>query len=125
MLGVGFTELVVIGLVALVVVGPEELPRLMRQAGRWYGQARRTADDLRRAFMLEADRQEAAERYAKLQERRRQLTEERARATASGAAAQPATLPGVEAAETPPVLAPPAPGHGDPEDPAPVRAETR
>lgn len=125
MLGVGFTELVVIGLVALVVIGPEELPRLMRQAGRWYGQVRRTADELRRAFMLEADRQEAAERYEKLQERRRQIVEERARATASGAAAQPAALPGVDAAEAPQVLDPPAPGHGDPEEPAQPRVESR
>jgi sec-independent protein translocase protein TatB len=44
---VGFTELVLIGLVALLVVGPERLPELVRTAGRWIGRAQRVARELR------------------------------------------------------------------------------
>ncbi|MBK1647052.1 Sec-independent protein translocase protein TatB [Rhabdochromatium marinum] len=41
MFDVGALELVVIAVVALLVVGPERLPRLARTAGRWVGRARR------------------------------------------------------------------------------------
>jgi len=41
MFDVGFQELVMIALVALVVVGPERLPRLVRTAGLWLGRGRR------------------------------------------------------------------------------------
>jgi len=44
---VGFTELVLIGLVALLVVGPERLPELVRTAGRWIGRAQRVAREVR------------------------------------------------------------------------------
>ena len=47
MFDVGFTELVLIGLVALLVVGPERLPELVRTAGRWIGRAQRVARELR------------------------------------------------------------------------------
>lgn len=90
MFSLGWGEMAVIAIVALVVVGPERLPHAMRQAGRWYGQLRRTADDLRRAFVLEADRQDAAQRYRDLQERRRVAQEARKRAQAeTGGAPQP------------------------------------
>jgi len=44
---VGFTELVMIGLVALLVVGPERLPELVRTVGRWIGRAQRLAREMR------------------------------------------------------------------------------
>ena len=47
MFDVGFTELVMIGLVALLVVGPERLPELVRTTGRWIGRAQRMARELR------------------------------------------------------------------------------
>jgi len=77
LLGLGWGEIFLIGAVALVVVGPERLPRLLRELGRYYGQLRRAADDLRRSFVLEADRQDAEERYARLQERRKAAMEAR------------------------------------------------
>jgi sec-independent protein translocase protein TatB len=40
MFDVGFWELLVIGVIALVVVGPERLPGMMRTAGLWVGRAR-------------------------------------------------------------------------------------
>ena len=47
MFDVGFTELVMIGLVALLVVGPERLPELVRTTGRWIGRAQRIAREMR------------------------------------------------------------------------------
>ncbi len=42
MFEVGFSELVLVAVVALLVLGPERLPRLARVAGMWVGRARRT-----------------------------------------------------------------------------------
>ena len=42
MFDVGFQELLLVGLVALVVIGPERLPKVARIAGMWVGRARRT-----------------------------------------------------------------------------------
>lgn len=41
MFDVGFLELALIGVVALLVVGPERLPKVARTAGMWFGRARR------------------------------------------------------------------------------------
>lgn len=41
MFDIGFTELVLIGVVALIVVGPERLPKLARTAGHLYGRMQR------------------------------------------------------------------------------------
>ncbi|MBU0501123.1 MAG: Sec-independent protein translocase protein TatB [Gammaproteobacteria bacterium] len=40
MFDIGFMELLLVGVVALVVVGPERLPGLARTAGAWVGRAR-------------------------------------------------------------------------------------
>jgi sec-independent protein translocase protein TatB len=42
MFDVSFWELCVVGVVALLVLGPEKLPKAARTAGRWIGKARRT-----------------------------------------------------------------------------------
>lgn len=41
MFDIGFFELILIGVVALLVIGPERLPGLARTAGKWMGRARR------------------------------------------------------------------------------------
>lgn len=47
MFDVGFWELVVIAVVALLVVGPEKLPALARAAGHWLARGQRLARDFR------------------------------------------------------------------------------
>ena len=48
--GVGGFELVVIGLVALLVVGPKDLPILMRRVGQMVAKARAMANEFRTSF---------------------------------------------------------------------------
>ncbi len=47
MFGVDSTELLVVALVALVVIGPKDLPRVMRTVGYWVGRARGMARHFR------------------------------------------------------------------------------
>lgn len=47
MFEVGFTEIVLILGIALLVLGPEKLPKLANQVGRWLGRARAMARQLR------------------------------------------------------------------------------
>lgn len=47
MFDIGFSELVVIGLVALIVIGPEELPRVARTVGHLMGKLRRYVADVK------------------------------------------------------------------------------
>lgn len=98
MLGFGMGEILIIAVVVLIVVGPDKLPQFARSAGRLYGQVRRTADEMRRALVLEADRQDADERYRLMRERRARAEAERAAAEAAnpGVSAQDEHLPGAE-----------------------------
>ena len=50
MLEVGWTELLVVGALALIVVGPRELPQLLRQVGRWVGQIKRLGREFQRSI---------------------------------------------------------------------------
>ena len=47
MFDVGFSELVVIGIVALVVIGPERLPKVARMAGLLLGRMQRYVNDVK------------------------------------------------------------------------------
>ena len=50
MFDIGWSELLVIAVVAIVVVGPKDLPRLMRTFGHYAGKLRRAAADFQRQF---------------------------------------------------------------------------
>ena len=50
MLDIGWSELLVLAIVAIVVVGPKDLPKLMRTVGFYAGKGRRMAADFRRQF---------------------------------------------------------------------------
>ena len=57
MFDIGFLELLICGVIALLVLGPERLPGAARTAGRWIGRSRRLVSQ----FTSELDRQIKAE----------------------------------------------------------------
>jgi sec-independent protein translocase protein TatB len=54
MFEVGFTELLLISALALLVLGPQKLPKLAQQIGRWMGRARAMARQFREQLEEEA-----------------------------------------------------------------------
>jgi sec-independent protein translocase protein TatB len=55
MSGIGFSELVILCLIGLIVLGPQRLPRVANQIGSWLGQARRMTRVMKRQLEEELD----------------------------------------------------------------------
>ena len=55
MFDIGFSELIVIALVALIVIGPERLPRVARTLGALMGRAQRYVNDVKADIQREVD----------------------------------------------------------------------
>ena len=70
MLNLGFGEILILSLLALVVVGPERLPTMIRFMGRQYGKLLRASRELRRAFYMEAERVESDARREEMKKAR-------------------------------------------------------
>lgn len=67
MFDIGFSELVVIAIVALLVVGPRELPQLLRHAGRFVAKLRNFSGEFRSGFdamVREAEMEEMQRKWA-------------------------------------------------------------
>jgi sec-independent protein translocase protein TatB len=78
MFDIGWSELLVIAVVAIVVVGPKELPKLMRSFGFYAGKLRRAAADFRRQFdeaMREAELEEVKQAIESVRTETRALDE--------------------------------------------------
>ena len=58
MFDVGFWEIAIIALIALIILGPERLPRAARTIGLWVGKARRTLSEVKRDIDRELDASE-------------------------------------------------------------------
>ncbi len=82
MFGIGSTELLVILVVALIVLGPKSLATISRSLGKAMGEFRRVSTDFQRTLNAEAAQEEEAER-------RKKDAEKAARAAAETKAAQP------------------------------------
>jgi Tat protein translocase TatB subunit len=55
MFDIGFGELVLISIIGLLVLGPQRLPKVAAEIGKWVGRARRTATQLRRQLEREIE----------------------------------------------------------------------
>lgn len=126
MFDIGFTELLLVGLVALVVLGPERLPGAVRTAGLWVGRLKRSFNNIKAEVEREigADeirRQLHNERILDLEREMKQSIMPPASTTSSSpAASTPATASAAEAAvsaDSAPVTAP-APEPAKPAEPA-------
>jgi len=105
------SELLLVVIVAIVVIGPKDLPLALRTAGRWIGKMRRVSNHFRAGI-------ETMIREAELADMEKKWQEQNAQIMAQSAAASAAETPHA-AADAPhavdPVLAPHAPT-----DPAPL-----
>ena len=63
MLDVGFSEILLTSAIALIVLGPERLPKVARQVGNWMGRARAMA----RQLSEQLEREVSAEELLKTQ----------------------------------------------------------
>ncbi|MBE0463942.1 MAG: Sec-independent protein translocase protein TatB [Halomonadaceae bacterium] len=58
MLDIGFLELMLVGVVALLVLGPERLPRAARTTGLWIGKIKRTVSGMQREISAQLEAEE-------------------------------------------------------------------
>lgn len=95
MLGVDSSEFLLIAVVALVVIGPKDLPKAMRVVGYWVGKARGISRSFRQGFdnmVREAELEEMEKRWAA--ENARIMAEHPASSEAESlAAAEPVSSP--------------------------------
>lgn len=111
MFDIGFTELMVIAVVALVVIGPERLPRVARTVGHLFGRMQRyvndvkadinremALDDLRK---LQASMQESAQSLEQSVNREMRAAEQEIHQVAADAQANPDAAPGTPQAPAP------------------------
>ena len=85
--GVGWGELLIIAIVALIVIGPADLPRVLRTVGRFTGKARAMAREFQSSF-------EEIAREAEMEEMRKEAEKLRASLDApAGATYQPPLSP--------------------------------
>lgn len=89
MFGIGSTELLVILVVALIVLGPKSLPQMARTLGKALGEFRRVSTDFQRTLNAEVDLEDHQRRK---KEAEKEFFSEEAKAE------KPAAKPGAEAA---------------------------
>src|SRR6185295_15996881 len=68
MFDIGWSELIVIAVVALIAIGPKELPGVLRSVGQWMGKIRRMAADFQGQF-------QEAMREAEMEDIKKQVEE--------------------------------------------------
>jgi Tat protein translocase TatB subunit len=102
MLDVGFSEILLTSAIALIVLGPERLPKVARQVGNWMGRARAMA----RQLSEQLEREVSAEELLKTQSK----PNPNAYLPDTGAAFDPALAPSPAVTQPGAVVAPPAIG---------------
>jgi sec-independent protein translocase protein TatB len=88
MFGIGSTELIVILIVALIVIGPAKLPEMAKSLGKALGEFRRVSTDVKRTIEMEAEQAEQKEKTAQA---KKELFPETAKAADEPKAAAPET----------------------------------
>ena len=114
MFGIDSSEFLVICLVALVVIGPKDLPRVMRTVGQWVGRARGMASHFRAGVDNMIRESELADMEKKWKAENERIMREHSPQAIVDKWAEPAA--GAEPAPAPAVLPEPAP------EPAPAPA---
>ena len=109
MFDIGADELLLTAIVAIVVIGPKDLPRAMRVAGRWVAKMRRMSNAFRAGF-------ENMVREAELEEMEREWKQRNAEIMAAHPTVEPAAIADADSAaataaaqgELPGMISPPS-----------------
>jgi sec-independent protein translocase protein TatB len=72
MFDLSWSHILIFLVVALVVVGPKDMPRLLRMAGQWMGRARSMANEFRKSFDEMARQSELDELRSEIENLRRE-----------------------------------------------------
>lgn len=91
MFGIGTSELILIGIVAILVVGPEKLPGIMRTMGKVLAEFKRMSTDVKSTIDSEMRRLEEDERKKELELARKKAAEQAAAAKAAAETAEAGT----------------------------------
>lgn len=125
MFDIGAQELLVIVVVAILVIGPKDMPAALRTAGRWIGKVRRVSNHFRAGVETMIREAEMEEMEKKWQEQNRRVMEQHPDATidaANGGGADMVPLPPVPdaaAVDTIPPASAEARAAGNAAEPAP------
>jgi sec-independent protein translocase protein TatB len=118
MFDIGASELLVILIVAVVVIGPKDLPLAMRTAGRWIGKMRRMSAHFRSGIDAMVREAELEEMEKKWKAQNEEIMRRSAALTEAEAGAPVMTGPPPVAAPVPPPVDTPPPAETPPADPA-------
>lgn len=121
MFDIGASELLLIVIVAVVVIGPKDLPLALRTAGRWIGKVRRVSGHFRAGVETMIREAELAEMEKKWREQNEAIM----RAHAPESASAEAALIGQDPGTAPAPVAEPAPASQEAAPPRPKRAKAK
>ena len=128
MFDIGWSELVVIAVVALIAIGPKELPAVLRMVGQWMGKARKMAAEFQGQFqeaMREAEMADLKKSFDEVKEAATGFTSNNIMTSLERDVGKALDIDGLDkaaasASETPPAIEPPATSNLD----APVTPTT-
>ncbi|MGP9810820.1 Sec-independent protein translocase protein TatB [Rhodopseudomonas sp. NSM] len=118
MFDIGWSELIVIGVVALVAIGPKELPGVLRMVGQWMGKARKLAGEFQGQFqeaMREAEMADLKKSFDEVKEATAGLSTNNMLTKLGSELSDAASLDKKDTIDTPPV---------EPTTPVPPTPET-
>jgi sec-independent protein translocase protein TatB len=107
MFDIGWSELVVIAVVALIAIGPKELPGVLRMVGQWMGKARKMASEFQGQFneaMREAEMADVKKAFDEVKEAASGFSKNNIMTSLTKDVSDAMTIDKIENLDTPPTL---------------------
>jgi sec-independent protein translocase protein TatB len=105
MFDIGWSELVVIAVVALIAIGPKELPGVLRMVGQWMGKARKMASEFQGQFneaMREAEMADVKKAFDEVREAASGLSKNNIMTSLTKDVSEAMTIDKIDNIDTPP-----------------------
>lgn len=107
MFDIGWSELVVIAVVALIAIGPKELPGVLRMVGQWMGKARKMASEFQGQFneaMREAEMEDVKKAFDDIKDTASGFSKTNILTSLTKDVGDAMTIDKIENIDTPPVM---------------------